>query len=359
VLLEPLPYGDPQDLIAVWGRFDPESGFDFPQFPLSIPEYVDYRAQSRTLEDVAAYRRGRLTVTETGQEPERVAVGVVTANLFPLLRVAPVLGRTFTHEETLPNAAQVVVLHHGYWLRRFGGDPDVVGKSVVANGVPRQVVGVMPPGFEVAIRTALGARRWRLVQLLLGESVLLSATGAALGIRLAHFGVRTLARLNAGSIPRAESLGIDAPVLAFGLAVTLVTAALFGLLPAFQTAAADVQSHLREGGRGASDWSRGGAPRDARGRARLPRCAPAAQGFRRSVPRSGPVALLTVKRAQQRSRSRPAELVTRSPPSLPVRGIMVRVERDKPHPVTVSDCHGSQPLAHAETVEPLTAIART
>jgi hypothetical protein len=132
VLLEPLPYGDPQDLIAVWGRFDPESGFDFPQFPLSIPEYVDYRAQSRTLEDVAAYRRGRLTVTETGQEPERVAVGVVTANLFPLLRVAPVLGRTFTHEETLPNAAQVVVLHHGYWLRRFGGDPDVVGKSVVS-----------------------------------------------------------------------------------------------------------------------------------------------------------------------------------------------------------------------------------
>lgn len=63
--------------------------------PLSVPEYVDYRAQSTALEDVAAYRRGRLTVTETGQDPERIAVAVVTANLFALFRAEPILGRTF------------------------------------------------------------------------------------------------------------------------------------------------------------------------------------------------------------------------------------------------------------------------
>ncbi len=98
VLLRPLAFAESDRLVAVWGRFDPESGFDFPQFSLSAPEYLDYKAASKAMTDVAAYSNVSATIADAGAEPERVPASAVTANLFPLLRVQPAIGRSFTEE---------------------------------------------------------------------------------------------------------------------------------------------------------------------------------------------------------------------------------------------------------------------
>jgi len=147
VLLRPLPFEEPHELVNVWGRFDPESGFDFPQFALSNPEYLDYRQQTRALEDVAAVAIGSVTIGGAGVEPERVLSGAVTGNLFSVLRVTPVLGRTFSGDEMRPGGAAVIILSYGYWQSRFGADPGVLGRSVPVNGNPATVVGVMPASF--------------------------------------------------------------------------------------------------------------------------------------------------------------------------------------------------------------------
>src|SRR4029453_17959609 len=123
VLLRPLPYRDADRLVAVWGRFDPESGFNFPQFPLSNPEYLDYKQQARALEDVSAWSREAITVGGPGAEPERVVGAAVTANLLPLLRVTPSMGRGFTADEDRAQGPPVALLSDSYWRTRFGGDP--------------------------------------------------------------------------------------------------------------------------------------------------------------------------------------------------------------------------------------------
>ena len=147
VLLRPLPFDEPDELVNVWGRFDPESGFDFPQFTLSAPEFLDYRQHTRALDDVAAFTVGSVTVGGAGLEPERVLSASVTPNLFAVLRAAPARGRTFSEEEARPNGPPAVILSHGYWQSRFGGDPGVLGRTIPLNGSPVAVVGVMPPSF--------------------------------------------------------------------------------------------------------------------------------------------------------------------------------------------------------------------
>ncbi|HEY7057703.1 MAG TPA: ABC transporter permease, partial [Vicinamibacterales bacterium] len=148
VLLKPLPFAESDRLVAVWGRFDPESGFNFPQFPLSNPEFLDYQQQSHALEDVAAWERPSVTVGGGGSgDPERVPAAAVSGNFFSVLRVTPAIGRTFTKEEDGPNGARVAILSSGYWHSRFGGDPSIVGRSVLVNRLPTTIVGVMPDGF--------------------------------------------------------------------------------------------------------------------------------------------------------------------------------------------------------------------
>src|SRR5688572_12145434 len=97
VLLRPLPFRDADRVASVWTRYEPESGYDFPQFPLSGPEFLDYREQTRALEDVAAYNRGGVTFTTDDAEaqPIRGFHVVATANLFSTLGVQPAMGRTF------------------------------------------------------------------------------------------------------------------------------------------------------------------------------------------------------------------------------------------------------------------------
>ncbi|MCG6955810.1 MAG: ABC transporter permease [Gemmatimonadetes bacterium] len=153
VLLRPLPYDEPGNLVAIWSRWVPESGYDWPKYPVGSPEYFDYLKENHTMESVAAVSTERLTFTAGIGDPEMVTAGAVTPSMFTTLRVPPYLGRTLVEEDGGPDPAPVVVLGYDFWQRRFGGDSTIVGRTLhlgwenQANKVRSTVVGVMPPGF--------------------------------------------------------------------------------------------------------------------------------------------------------------------------------------------------------------------
>lgn len=138
-LLRPLPYDEPRELL-----FFLETSPTFGEMSIAYPNYLDWRAQARAVEELSVYRRERINLTGAG-DPEQVRATMVSDNLFRALGVAPLLGRGFTAAEDRPGGEAVVVLEHGYWQRRFGGDPDIIGTTLILNGDPYQVVGVMPP----------------------------------------------------------------------------------------------------------------------------------------------------------------------------------------------------------------------
>lgn len=145
VLLSPLPYGQPDRLMAIYSQF-PTLGFD--KFWVSAPEYLEFRRWNASFQEVGAYVAGEVNV-EGKDQPVRVRAAAATASLFSTLKVAPVLGRTFTAEEDLPNAEKTVVLSHGLWKRAFAGDPGVLGTRVIIDGEPRTILGVMPASFDI------------------------------------------------------------------------------------------------------------------------------------------------------------------------------------------------------------------
>ncbi|MGH7475989.1 MAG: ADOP family duplicated permease [Longimicrobiales bacterium] len=149
VLLRPLPFPEDERLAVLLLR---APSFGFVDFASSPPEYVAYRDHSRSWEQLAAFRDGTATVTQDGGEPERVEVAFATWNLFPALRIEPLLGRTFTAEDGQEGSDGVAVLSHAFWMSRYGGDPQVIGRTVRLDGVPRTVVGVMPPEFGFPTR---------------------------------------------------------------------------------------------------------------------------------------------------------------------------------------------------------------
>ena len=146
VLLRPLPYREPGRLVVVWGSAAREGGG---RRTLSHPDFQDLRAQNRTLEDMALTSGPEsLTLFEDGRA-ERVIAEYVTANYFPLLGFSPALGRGFLAEEDRePDTHRVAILSHAFWMRRFGGDAGMVGRSVRLNEQPYTVVGVLRPGFN-------------------------------------------------------------------------------------------------------------------------------------------------------------------------------------------------------------------
>ena len=145
VLLTPLPYRDPERIAMIWSRW---TGWD--KTWVSEAELLDYRSQSRLLHGVAAWADTNANLTGKS-EPERVAAAQVTANLFEVLGVPALVGRSFSAEEELEGRDQVVVLSHGLWQRRFGGDRSLIGTAIEVNGRPCTVVGVMPPGFRLPL----------------------------------------------------------------------------------------------------------------------------------------------------------------------------------------------------------------
>ena len=145
VLLAPLAYSHPERLVMIWQHIGtpPLPG----RLGGSVPDYVDYRNQSQTMQPVAAFTLGSFNLTGRGA-PERINGARVTANLFPTLGIAPILGRTFSVEEDQPGRDREIVLSYAAWQRRFGSDPNVLGSAVILDQVPYTVIGIMPRGFD-------------------------------------------------------------------------------------------------------------------------------------------------------------------------------------------------------------------
>jgi putative ABC transport system permease protein len=144
LLVRPLPYKAPQELVLLWEKF---AGQGLTQIPVSAPEYLDYEKQTRSFTGVAAFDYVDLNLTG-GETPERVQGAVVSPSLFPVLGIEPVKGRVFAPNESGEGNDGVVVISARLWERRFNSDPEILGKPLSLNGRNFIVVGIMPAKFE-------------------------------------------------------------------------------------------------------------------------------------------------------------------------------------------------------------------
>ncbi|MDQ3995984.1 MAG: ABC transporter permease, partial [Gemmatimonadota bacterium] len=143
-LLRPFPFADPDRLIVVKATHLAD-GHDDEE--LSYRNFLDVKARAASFRDVGAFMYGRSLTFGDGREPERVLGSSVTWNLFPMLGVRPLVGRSFREDEDRPGAPGVVLLSHELWQRRYVGDRSVVGRTITVNDAPHTIIGVMPPRF--------------------------------------------------------------------------------------------------------------------------------------------------------------------------------------------------------------------
>ncbi len=159
VLLKPLPYPHPEEMVAV--RLIAH-GLSVKDLILSPSTYFIFREQSGAFQDIGIYayytgnkgNRNSVNVTGLG-EPERVHALGVTDGLLPILGVTPLLGRSFTRADDSPDSAETAILTYGYWSRKFGGDPSVIGRTIEVDGRPRAIIGVLPESFRFLDETRL------------------------------------------------------------------------------------------------------------------------------------------------------------------------------------------------------------
>ncbi|HKP11887.1 MAG TPA: ABC transporter permease [Blastocatellia bacterium] len=144
VLLQPLPYAEPERLVFL---YDAWPGGHLPKSPLMEAEYLRLRDEARSLEQVSLYTTATLTLTGAG-EPERIACGTASGDLFAALGVPMALGRTFEREEEPRGRGQVVILSHDFWERKFAGSPEAVGQALTLDGRSYTIIGVLPQGFK-------------------------------------------------------------------------------------------------------------------------------------------------------------------------------------------------------------------
>lgn len=348
VVLEPLPFRDPDRVVRVWQTDEHNASF---RESASYPDLKDWKQQQRVFAGMAGLSNKMLNLTGANADPERVAATGVSHDYFAMLGVAPLAGRAFVANDDRDGAEPVAILTDTLWRRRFGGSP-IVGQTITLDGTRYEVVGVMPRkaslarvgtdvflplttalapftdvrgmhqvsvvarlrdgvtkqqaagamaviskrlelahpddnkgrgssvegvldamvrdarprlfvlsgavlavlliaclnvaglmlaradsrSRELAIRASLGATRSRIVRQLLTESVALASVGGVLGVLLAWWATKTLLAF-APALPRAESIGVNLPVLLFALAASMVSAILFGVVPAIRTSA--------------------------------------------------------------------------------------------------------------------------
>jgi putative ABC transport system permease protein len=362
VLIKPLPYPNAGELVSI-KHVAP--GLNVSELRMSPTQYFTYRDEGRVFQHIGLYGDGGTTITGVG-EPEQARLLGVTYDVLQALGVQPQVGRLFTEADAKLGGARfarVVILTHAYWQRRFGGDRSVIGRRLIADSDPVEVIGIMPEGFrfldmepaaevialitfdrsrltiagfgfsslarlkpgatvadanadiarmlpiwlnawptppnsagrqefekwritpvvqplkdevvggvgdllwvlmatigmvlliacanvanlmlvrsesrrqEFAVRTALGARRGDIVREVLVESLVLSLIGGALGVALAYAGLAVVVATAPTTLPRVEDISLDPVVVAFAIAVSLLSSLLFGALPALKHAA--------------------------------------------------------------------------------------------------------------------------
>jgi predicted permease len=371
VLLKPLPYPRSDELVALDHA---APGVNIDRAGAAPFLYFIYREEGRVFQDVGLWNTGTSSVTGLA-EPEEVRTLVVTDGVLPMLGAQPMLGRVFTRSDDAPGTPETVVLTAGYWRSKFGGDRSAIGRVLMVDGTPREIVGVLPDSFrfldrevslvfpyrldrskvflgqfsyqalarlkpgatiaqasadatrlipisltrfppfpggsvkmfeearitpnvrslkddlvgevrtvlwvlmgtiglvlliacanvanlllvraesrqqELAIRAALGAGTGRIARELLLEAVTLALLGGLIGLGLAYGALRLLVALAPGRLPRLADVALDVPALVFTLALSLFVGLLFGAIPVFKYAGAQVAGMLRGGGRTAS-----------------------------------------------------------------------------------------------------------
>jgi len=144
VLLKPLPFDEPERLVGVWHT---APGLNLPLLNQAPSLYLTYREESHVFEESGMWATDAVAVTGAG-EPERVSAIDVTDGVLPALRVQAVIGRRFTADDDSPKSPERVMLMHGYWARKFGSDPSVIGRQITLDGKPSEIIGVLPASFR-------------------------------------------------------------------------------------------------------------------------------------------------------------------------------------------------------------------
>src|ERR1043165_9559709 len=147
LLLKPLPFPNIDRVVAIWDK-QPSQGYVHNE--VAMANYLDWRAQSQSFQQLALYRWWSVNLTG-GDTPERIQGFLVTANFLDVTGLKPIMGRDFTAEENQPGKDRVAIISHSLWTRRFGGDPNIVGKTITTNTIARVIIGVMPEELSYPI----------------------------------------------------------------------------------------------------------------------------------------------------------------------------------------------------------------
>ena len=159
VLLRDLPHEQPRQLVRIWSA-NMERGV--PKGFMSPPDIADYQSQNQTFSDIAAYSEAELALIDQDRSAVKVTGTWAGDNLFSVLGSRTLLGRGLLPEDGIADAPKVMILGHAFWQNRFGGDPDVIGQSIVVEENPYTVIGVMPPGFDFPGNSSFWLNRYLL-----------------------------------------------------------------------------------------------------------------------------------------------------------------------------------------------------